>query len=155
VKNTAADPARNATATSWPIVSTPVQAATGTLANKANAAISQASMTGRLRRRSTQAPAGSPMSTAGSHAVACSSPTTRVLECSTSTAVNGIATTAIADPAVLIVSPNQNSRKSRSRHSPDPIIPSLPRRGQWRTGLRRPEHANCGRRHSGPGAAWY
>jgi hypothetical protein len=67
-------------------------------------------MTGRLRLRSTHAPAGSPMSRAGSHAAACSSPTTRVLVCSTSTAVRGIATTAMADPVVLIVSPSQNSR---------------------------------------------
>jgi hypothetical protein len=52
-----------------------------------------------------------------------------VLECNTSTAVNGIATTAIADPAVLIVSPNQNNRKFRSRNSPVPTIPSLPPNG--------------------------
>ena len=94
------------------------------------------------------------MSTAGSHAVACSSPTTRVLECNTSTAVNGIATTAIADPAVLIVSPNQNHRKSRSRHSPDPTIPSLPRAAKIGLGFVLERAKGTGDARGADGTVW-
>lgn len=100
------------------MASNPSQAATGTLTNNPNEITSQAIMTGRLRSRSIQAPAGNANSNQGSQAEACSSPTVNVLASSTSTATSGIATTVTDEPTLLVVSPNQNHRKSRCHNSP-------------------------------------
>ena len=109
----------------WPIVSTPSQAATGRLPYSMAATRSQAIISGRQRSRSTQAPTGRPISSQGRYAVAVSRVTTNVLACRTSTASSGIATLAMVSPSWLMVSPVQNSRKSCCRSSP-PI--------RWRCG---------------------
>src|SRR5579863_6207175 len=92
LKNTAAAPAINVTAMSCATVSTPNQAATGTLAYTATEIASLASMTGRGDSRSTHAPAGTPMMTQGSQTIAVSSVTMNVLVCSVSMATSGMTT---------------------------------------------------------------
>ena len=70
-----ANPVAPATTNSWPMVSPPKAAATGTLAISSVRATSHQMSSGRLRDRSTSTPAGSPISSHGSHWNAESSPT--------------------------------------------------------------------------------
>src|SRR5690349_15266235 len=99
-------------------VSTPNQAATGTLAYTTTETTSLASMTGRGGSRSTHAPAGMPMTTQGSQTIAVSTVTTNVLVCRVSMATSGTTTTVTELPTSLMLSPVQNRRKFRCRHNP-------------------------------------
>jgi hypothetical protein len=67
------------------------------------------------------APAGSPMTSQGSHAAAVSTLTASVLACSTVTATSGTPTMAIALPTLLTVSPIHSSRNVRC-HSRPPCL---------------------------------
>jgi len=96
----------------------PVPSAHSTLAYSATAVRSQATITARRGSLSTQAPAGSPISSHGSHVIATSAVTANVPACRTVTAASGIATTAMAVPTWLTVSPDHSSRKSRCHRSP-------------------------------------
>src|SRR5215469_3376435 len=118
MNRTLAAPPASCTATSSHVVSTPAQAATGTLAYSAAEITSHTIITRRAGQRSTHAPAGSPMTSQGSHAAAASTPTANVLACSTVTATSGTPTRAMALPSWLIVSPVHSSRKLRCRSSP-------------------------------------
>ena len=64
-KKTLTAPASRATATTRGVVSVPVQAATGRLANSSAEITSQVIMSGLGGRRSTHAPAGRPMTSQG------------------------------------------------------------------------------------------
>ena len=64
-KKTLAVPASSATATSWPTLSPPSQAATGRLAYSSAEITSQPIISGRTGSRSTQAPAGRPITSHG------------------------------------------------------------------------------------------
>src|ERR1700678_4742348 len=99
-------------------VSTPHQAATGTLAYTAAETASQASMTGRGDNRSTHAPAGTPITTQGSQTIAVSTVTVNVLVCRVSMATSGLTTRVTELPTSLMLSPAQNKRKFRCRNSP-------------------------------------
>ena len=83
MNRTLAAPPTSCTATSRPVVRTPAQAATGTLAYSTAEITSHAIITRRAGQRSTHAPAGRPMTSQGSHAAAVSTPTANVLACST------------------------------------------------------------------------
>ena len=89
MNRTLAAPPASCTATSSPVVRTPAQAVTGTLAYSAAEITSHTIITRRAGQRSTHAPAGSPMTSQGSHAAAVSTPTVNVLACSTMTATSG------------------------------------------------------------------
>jgi hypothetical protein len=95
-----------------------MDAVSGMLAYSITATRSQTSITARRDSRSTQAPAGSPISSHGSQVMATSAVAVKVLACKTVTATKGIATTAMAVPTWLTVSPNQSNRKSRCHRSP-------------------------------------
>jgi hypothetical protein len=79
---------------------------------------SQMIMSGRDGSRSTQAPAGNPVSSHGSHAVAARAPTTNGLACRPMTASSGTPASAITLPSWLTVSPNHSSRKFRCQTRP-------------------------------------
>src|SRR5580698_1718771 len=96
----------------------PSQAAAGRLAYSSAEITSQAIISGRAGRRSTQTPAGKPMTSHGRYAAAVSAATAKVLARRTVTASNGTSTTASALPAPLIVSPTHSSRKFRCRSGP-------------------------------------
>jgi hypothetical protein len=118
MKTTLAAPAVSWTAMTRPMVRTPAQAAAGTAAYSTAASRSHAIITGLAGRRSTHAPAGSPMTSQGSQAAAVSRVTANVPACSTMTAVSGTPTTAMALPSWLMVSPSQNRAKLRCQSSP-------------------------------------
>src|SRR5215831_15542446 len=127
MNRTLAAPPASCTTTTSPVVRTPAQAATGTLAYSAAEITSHTIITRRAGQRSTQAPAGRPMTSQGSHAAAASTPTVNVPACSTVTATSGTPTRAMALPSWLTVSPVHSSRKLRCRSSPPnrrcPLIP--------------------------------
>ncbi|HTS99429.1 MAG TPA: hypothetical protein VMI33_22695 [Streptosporangiaceae bacterium] len=118
MNSTLAAPPASWTATTRPTVSRPAHAASGTLAYSTAETTSHQIITCRAGQRSTHAPAGSPMTSQGSHAAAASTPTASGPACSTMTATSGTPTTAIALPSWLTVSPIQSSRKLRCRSSP-------------------------------------
>jgi hypothetical protein len=107
-------PAASTAASSMAEVRTPVQAAIGTAADTKSAA----SRVRRRGQRSTQAPAGRPISSQGSQLAAVSRATTPVLACRVDTATSGRATVVIAEPNPLIDSPAQNKPKFRVRSKP-------------------------------------
>ncbi|NYH81151.1 hypothetical protein SAMN05421678_101235 [Actinopolymorpha cephalotaxi] len=117
-KNTFAVPATSATRANWTTVSRPSAAATGTLRNAAMDTQSATSMMRRREPRSTQAPAGRPMTSHGSQAAAASTLTASGGACRTVTATSGSATEVTELPRLLTLSPVHNSRNSRSRRSP-------------------------------------
>src|ERR1700677_679265 len=119
---------------SWATVSTPHQAATGTLAYTASEIPSQASMTGLGGSRSIHAPAGTPIMTQGIQTIAVSRVTMNVLVCRVSIATSGTTITVTELPTSLMLSPVQNSAKFRCRHSP-PRWP-FTAGGSWRIGCR-------------------
>src|ERR1035437_848566 len=117
-KKALAVPASSATTTSWPVLSTPSQAAAGRLAYSSAEITSQPIISGRARSRSTQAPAGRPITSHGRYAAAVRAATAKVLARRTVTAASGTPTTAIELPAPLIVSPIHSSRKFRCPNRP-------------------------------------
>jgi hypothetical protein len=117
-KKTLAAPASSATASTWPVVSALSQAAAGRLANSSAEIRSQVIISGRAGNRSTQAPAGRPITSHGRYAAAVSTATAKVLACSTVTASSGTPTVAIELPAPLIVSPVHSRKKFRWRSTP-------------------------------------
>ena len=113
MKNTVAVPAISVTVMSWATVSSPNQAATGTLAYAVSEIASHASMTGWGGSRSTHAPAGTPIRSQGSQTIAVSSVTMNVLACRVSMAISGTTTIVTELPTSLMLSPVQNRPKSR------------------------------------------
>src|SRR5580704_9732207 len=111
-------PAASTAASSIAVVRTPVQAAIGTAARTAADTKSAASRVRRRGQRSTQVPAGRPISSQGSQLAAVSRATRPVLACRVDTATNGRATVVIAEPNPLIDSPAQNKPKFRVRSRP-------------------------------------
>ena len=75
-------------------------------------------MTGRFATRSIHAPAGSPISSHGSHAAAVSRLTVNAPASSTCTAISGVATPATELPSRLTVMPAHSLRKAASRTTP-------------------------------------
>ncbi|GAB3393512.1 hypothetical protein GCM10027360_85830 [Amycolatopsis echigonensis] len=73
---------------------------------------SQMSITRRLGHRSTQAPAGNPTASHGTHAAAVSEATSNVEACRTSNATNGTDALATALPTVLTVCPVHKKRNA-------------------------------------------
>ena len=99
-------------------MSTPIQAAAGRLAYSSTEITSQPTISGRQASRSTQAPAGKPMTSQGRYAAAVKAATVKVLACRAVTASSGIPTTAIALPIPLTVSPSHSNRKFRCHSRP-------------------------------------
>jgi hypothetical protein len=118
VKNTLLVPAASAAASSIATVRTPVQAAIGTAARTAADTRSAASRVRRRGQRSTQVPAGRPISIQGSQVAAVSRATMPVLARRVDTATSGRATVVIAEPNPLTDSPTQNKPKFRVRSRP-------------------------------------
>ena len=116
-KKTVVVPASSATTINWVMVSQPTAAATGTLAKTASDTRSAVIMTRRRGSRSTQAPAGRPTISQGSHAAAVSTLIANTPACSTVSATRGSATLEMLLPKLLVVSPIQSSRKSRKASS--------------------------------------
>ena len=110
-------PLLTATAYSWPRVSTPSAAATGTDPMIRVRAASHQIISCRLACRSTIAPAGRAMSANASVPAAASNPTWKVVACRTTTAVSGSASWVTAEPISLTVCPLHSSRKLRCRQS--------------------------------------
>jgi hypothetical protein len=117
LKNTVSTPASRATATSCATVSTPNAHASGTLAISAARPRSATTITGRLGRRSTQTPAGSPTSIQAAVDDALMTPTSKLEACSTAMATSGNATRVTDEPSSLMVCALQSSRKSRCRRT--------------------------------------
>ncbi len=95
------------------MVNVPDHAAAGMLSSSRSEAMLYTCISGRRGRRSTQAPAGSPIASQGSHAAAVSALTCKALACRVTTATSGTATPLMLVPTALVVSPVHNSRKSR------------------------------------------
>jgi hypothetical protein len=87
------------------------------LAISASRTTSHQMSSGRHRDRSTHTPAGSPISSHGSHSAAASAPTSNGVACRYTTAISGNTTSVTAVPKSLTDSPAHNSMKSRWRHS--------------------------------------
>lgn len=104
------------------MVSTPDHAAMGTLMKLTNDTMLQTSMTRRLAMRSTQAPAGSPISSQGSQVSAASALTWKVLASRIATATSGIVMIDMLLPSLLVVSPSHSNRKSRCRSAPQRLL---------------------------------
>src|ERR1700739_3288671 len=111
-------PAARAAGSSIATVKTPAQAAIGIAARTAADTRSAVNRVRRRGQRSTQVPAGRPISIQGSHVAAGSRATMPTLACRVDTATSGRATVVIAEPKPLIDSPAQNKPKSRVRRRP-------------------------------------
>ncbi len=102
VKAMSAAPTTTDTTMSWVTLSQPSANAAGTLINAANRTRSIATMTGRLRRNSTQGPSGSATTAPTASPAAASRDTSVVPACRTRIAIKGNASNASHVPSVLI-----------------------------------------------------
>ncbi len=112
-RNTAAAPTPSVASTRWGRVSRPSAHASGTDPMAAAAPRSAAIMTRRASLRSTQAPAGRPMSSQGSQAAAVSRPIQPGPASKTVTATSGTTTEVVIEPSTDTPSPTHSSRKLR------------------------------------------
>lgn len=95
-------------------MSSPSQAATGTLANSAHEVRSDVIITGRRGIRSTSAPAGRLTSSQGSQEAALRMATRRGSASKVMTAVKGVITVVTELPTLLTVVPNHSRREPGS-----------------------------------------
>ena len=102
-----------AAARTWASVTRPRAAATGMLPTAAACPRLAAISSGRLWRRSAQAPTGRLMTAVGSHCSASTRPTSKVEPCSRSTTTRGSATVVTMLPSWLTACPDHSHPKSR------------------------------------------
>lgn len=99
------------------MVRMPNQAATGMVASNSARLTSAAMSTGPRRHRSSQAPAGNPISANAIVEAAASRPTSNEEACNIPTASSGIATPLTCVPSWAVVCPASRSRKSWEENS--------------------------------------